>query len=122
MDHHGHAPVAHSPRALLKAQIARLADMGYSPITATELEFFLFQGTHDDIARGGFKLQPISTYNEDYNIFQTKTKWTYWSPASIAEVIAWLAAALPPQPSTPVPPHKPSANTFFSAPGLQRPH
>ena len=32
LDHHGHAPVAHSPRAMLKAQIDRLAGMGLSAI------------------------------------------------------------------------------------------
>ncbi|MEP3847688.1 MAG: glutamine synthetase family protein [Paracoccaceae bacterium] len=71
LDHHTHAPVPHAPREILKKQIARAQAMGFSPVMATELEFFLFQGTHDDIARDGFKLQPISNYNEDYHIFQT---------------------------------------------------
>lgn len=71
LDHHNHAPVPFAPRQMLKDQIAQAQGMGLQPITATELEFFLFQGTHDDIARDGFRLQPISTYNEDYNIFQT---------------------------------------------------
>ncbi|RYG91838.1 glutamine synthetase [Loktanella sp. IMCC34160] len=70
-DHHSHAPVPHSPREMLKRQVARARAMGFDPIMATELEFFLFQGTHDEIARNGFKLQPISNYNEDYHIFQT---------------------------------------------------
>jgi glutamine synthetase len=39
---------------------------------ATELEFFLFQGTHDEIVANGYRdLKTISSYNEDYNIFQT---------------------------------------------------
>ena len=71
LDHHSRAPVAHAPRELLKRQIARAAAMGLTPIMATELEFFLFQGTHDEIARRGFQLQPISNYNQDYHIFQT---------------------------------------------------
>ncbi|MBL3701840.1 glutamine synthetase [Sulfitobacter sp. BDSS02] len=72
MDHHGHAPVAHSPRALLKAQIARLADMGYSPITATELEFFIFEQSFDALRKDQYRnLEPISGYNEDYSILQT---------------------------------------------------
>ena len=71
LDHHAHAPVPHSPREMLKGQIARAEAMGLTPVMATELEFFLFQGTHDEIARGGFQLQPISNYNEDYHIFQT---------------------------------------------------
>ncbi len=72
LDHATHAPVAHAPREMLKRQIARLADMGLKATMATELEFFLFQGTHPEIARGGFRnLTPISTYNEDYHILQT---------------------------------------------------
>ena len=72
LDHHTHAPIAFAPREVLKRQIARAQAMGFTAIMATELEFFLFQGTHDAIARGGFQnLQPISNYNEDYHILQT---------------------------------------------------
>lgn len=72
LDHHSHEPVPHAPRAVLKRQIARLADMGLSPVMATELEFFLFEKSYDEIRKSGFRdLQPISGYNEDYHIFQT---------------------------------------------------
>ncbi len=72
IDHHSHAAVPHAPRELLKRQIARAEAMGLSPVMATELEFFLFHGTHDEIADGGFRdMRPISHYNEDYHIFQT---------------------------------------------------
>ncbi|MCH2094734.1 MAG: glutamine synthetase family protein [Rhodobacteraceae bacterium] len=71
LDHHTHQPVPHSPRDVLKRQVARAQAMGLTPIMATELEFFLFQGTHDEIAAGGYNLTPISRYNEDYHIFQT---------------------------------------------------
>ncbi len=71
LDHHAHEPVPHAPREMLKRQIARAEAMGLTPIMATELEFFLFRGTHDEIARSGFGLETISHYNEDYHIFQT---------------------------------------------------
>ena len=71
IDHHTHEPVPHAPRQVLKRQIERANAMGFDPVMATELEFFLFNGTHDEIARGGFELQTISNYNEDYHIFQT---------------------------------------------------
>ena len=71
-DHHTHEDVPHSPRAMLKAQVARLADMGLTPIMATELEFFLFEKSFDEIRKEGFRdLEPISGYNEDYHILQT---------------------------------------------------
>ena len=71
IDHHTHAPVSHVPREILKNQISRAEKMGFSSVMATELEFFLFRGTHDEIAHSGYRLQPISNYNEDYHIFQT---------------------------------------------------
>ena len=72
LDHHTHAAVPHAPREMLKRQNARLGEMGLTATMATELEFFLFNGTADEIARNGFRdLQTISTHNEDYNIFQT---------------------------------------------------
>ena len=79
LDHH-HEPVAHSPREMLKRQIARAEAMGLTPVMATELEFFLFRGTHDEIARSGFRLETISTYNEDYNIFQTSKEEPVMQP------------------------------------------
>ncbi len=71
LDHQTHAPVPHAPREILKRQIARAESMGLTSVMATELEFFLFRGTHDEIARNGFSLRPVSNYNEDYHIFQT---------------------------------------------------
>jgi len=72
LDHHTHKPVPHAPRQILKSQVERANAMGFTPMMATELEFFLFENAYDDIRRGGFRdLAPISGYNEDYNILQT---------------------------------------------------
>ena len=72
LDHHSHSPVSHSPRAVLQAQIERLQEMGLTAMMATELEFFLFKKSYEDIQVDGFRdLEPISGYNEDYHIFQT---------------------------------------------------
>lgn len=72
LDHDTHQPVPHSPRSILKKQVERLAALGYEPMMATELEFFLFANSLDEIRAGGFRdLTPISGYNEDYHIFQT---------------------------------------------------
>lgn len=71
-DHHTHADVPHSPRALLKGQVARLKEMGFQAMMATELEFFLFEKSFDEIRKSGFRdLEPISAYNEDYHILAT---------------------------------------------------
>ena len=72
LDHHTHEEVTHSPRAILKKQIKRLQEMGFDPIMATELEFFLFEKSFKEIQENGFReLRPISSYNEDYHILQT---------------------------------------------------
>lgn len=72
LDHHTHEPVPHAPREILKQQIKRAETMGFTPMMATELEFFLFEQSFDDIRRDGFRnLIPISGYNEDYHILQT---------------------------------------------------
>ncbi len=70
LDHHTHADVPHGPRAVLKRQIARLEAMGFKPMMASELEFYLFRNSFEEIADGASPI-PISAYNEDYHIFQT---------------------------------------------------
>lgn len=71
-DHHHHEPIAHSPRAILKAQIDRLAAMGYTVNAATELEFYLFDETYRSVLeKGHVNLQTAGDYIQDYHIFQT---------------------------------------------------
>ncbi len=72
LDHHTHAGVPHSPRAVLKKQVARLEAMGITAFMASELEFFLFRESFEEAQDMGHRgLTPISAYNEDYHIFQT---------------------------------------------------
>ena len=72
VDHHHHAPVPHSPRAILKAQLARLDQMGLTANFASELEFFLFdEGYRSAWDKGYRNLTTAGYYVEDYNIFQT---------------------------------------------------
>ncbi len=72
LDHHTHEEVPFTPRAMLKNQISRLAKLGFTAMMATELEFFLFEGSFDENRKSGYRaLVPISGYNEDYHILQT---------------------------------------------------
>ena len=71
-DHHDHGDIEHSPRAVLKRQIARAEKMGLTPMMATELEFFLFRGGYNELREQGYRnLQPYSPYNIDYNMLGT---------------------------------------------------
>ncbi len=72
LEHDGKTPVRVSPRAILKAQVARARAMGFEPMMATELEFYIFENSYENLRDGGLSaLHPICNYNEDYHIFQT---------------------------------------------------
>jgi glutamine synthetase len=72
LNHHDHSPVAHSPRAILKRQIARLEAKGYKPFLASELEFYLFDETYEGAHKKHYQdLKTEGYYIEDYHIFQT---------------------------------------------------
>lgn len=72
LDHHTHEEIPHSPRAILKKQIAKAQLLGLQPMMATELEFFLFQESYEAAKAQNYQnLTPASAYNEDYHIFQT---------------------------------------------------
>jgi glutamine synthetase len=70
-------PVEVSPRQILKRQLERAAEMGFVIKTGSELEFYLFRDSYDDIADGGYRnLRPSSTYIMDYHMLQTtKDEW-----------------------------------------------
>ncbi|MDP9330278.1 MAG: glutamine synthetase family protein [Actinomycetota bacterium] len=71
------SPVAVSPRQILKNQIARAADMGFLIKTGSELEFYLFKDSFDELAeRRYLDPRPSSSYIMDYHMLQTtKDEW-----------------------------------------------
>ncbi|MFD1880452.1 glutamine synthetase family protein [Paracoccus pacificus] len=72
LDHHTHEPVPHSPRAMLRRQIARAEALGLTPMMATELEFFLFAQGYKDLFDAGYRdLTPTARFNVDYAITGT---------------------------------------------------
>lgn len=72
LDHHTHEAVPHSPRAILKRQLARLADSNMSAFMASELEFYLFDEDYETIRQKRYAdLATAGHYIEDYHIFQT---------------------------------------------------
>ena len=71
LDHH-HNPVPHSPRAILRKQVERARALGFEPMMATELEFYLFENSYESLRDSNYTgLKAVSAYNEDYQIFQT---------------------------------------------------
>lgn len=72
LDHATHVPTAHSPRAILKRQIDRLSAMGLTAMTASELEFYLFDDDYRTLHDKGYRDAKTSGYYiQDYHILQT---------------------------------------------------
>ncbi len=66
------SPVAASPRQVLKAQLARLAERGWTANASTELEFLVFNNTYEDAWHKGYRdLDPANLYNVDYSLLGT---------------------------------------------------
>jgi glutamine synthetase len=71
LDHHGH-DLAHSPRAMLKRQIARLTRQKMRAFLASELEFYLFDESYESAAGKRYAgLKTAGSYIEDYHVLQT---------------------------------------------------
>ena len=66
------SPVVASPRQVLKAQLERLAERGWTAQAATELEFLVFRDTYEQAWDAGYVgLTPANRYNVDYSIVGT---------------------------------------------------
>ena len=71
-DHRTHDLVPHAPRSVLRRQIARARAMGYEPMMATELEFFLFAEGYKDLFDNDYRaLTPTARHNVDYALTGT---------------------------------------------------
>ncbi|MGN6467839.1 MAG: glutamine synthetase family protein [Rhizobiaceae bacterium] len=68
-DHQHHEDLPHSPRGLLKRQVARLKERGYLAYFASELEFYLFDETYRSARDKRWQgLDTASPYIQDYVI------------------------------------------------------
>lgn len=65
----GGEPVAPSPRQVLRHQLERLAERGWSARAATELEFIVNRESYGEARERGYRdLRPVSDYNIDYSL------------------------------------------------------
>jgi glutamine synthetase len=64
--------VVASPRQILRRQLDRLAQRGWSANAATELEFLVFRDSYEEAAHSGYRdLEPANLYNVDYSLLGT---------------------------------------------------
>ena len=69
---HDGSDVKPSPRQVLKAQVARAEEMGYTPMFGSELEFFLLRETYEEAHAKHFRdLTPSVPYILDYHVLAT---------------------------------------------------
>jgi glutamine synthetase len=64
--------VVASPRQVLRRQLARLSERGWSANAGTELEFIVFRDTYEQAWHQGYRaLEPANLYNVDYSLLGT---------------------------------------------------
>jgi glutamine synthetase len=72
LEWHDGSDVVASPRQILRRQLDRLAERGWTAAAGTELEFIVFNDTYEDAWRKGYRdLSPANLYNVDYSILGT---------------------------------------------------
>ena len=65
-------PVVASPRQILIAQYERAHALGYTPMFASELEFYLYRDNYEQAAEKGYRdLTPTVPYIMDYHVLAT---------------------------------------------------
>ena len=66
------ADVVASPRQILRRQLERLAERGWTANAGTELEFIVFRDTYEEAWLKGYRdLKPANLYNVDYSLLGT---------------------------------------------------
>jgi glutamine synthetase len=62
-------PIA--PRSVLKQQLKKAEQQGFRLLMASELEFYLFRQTFEQLVQNGYNhMEAAGHYNEDYNLLQ----------------------------------------------------
>jgi glutamine synthetase len=78
---HDGSPVVASPRQVLIAQYERAAEMGYTPMMASELEFYLYKESYAEAHEKDYSgLTPTIPYILDYHILATTMDEQYLGP------------------------------------------
>ncbi|WP_217214458.1 glutamine synthetase family protein [Streptomyces sp. AC550_RSS872] len=66
------SPVVAAPRQILRRQLERLAELGYTAKVGTELEFIVFKDTYEQAWDANYRgLTPANQYNIDYSVLGT---------------------------------------------------
>src|SRR4051812_27286335 len=78
---HDGSPVVASPRQILIAQYERARELGYTPLFASELEFYLYKESYAEAHEKDYRgLTPTIPYILDYHILATTMDEQYLGP------------------------------------------
>jgi glutamine synthetase len=78
---HDGSPVVASPRQILIAQVERAREMGYTPMMASELEFYLYKESYAEAHERDYRdLTPTIPYILDYHVLATTMDEQYVAP------------------------------------------
>ena len=78
---HDGSPVVASPRQILIAQYERAREMGFTPMMASELEFYLYKESYAEAWDRDFReLTPTIPYILDYHVLATTMDEQYLGP------------------------------------------
>jgi glutamine synthetase len=68
---HDEQPVEVSPRRMLQRQLARAREAGFTVMTGTEIELYVFDDSYGAAREKSYHdLRPMGFYNEDYHVLQ----------------------------------------------------
>lgn len=66
-------PITVSPRQILRGQLERLGERGWTAHTGTEMEFQIFGETFEEAWNSGYRdMRPVSAYSADYAMLDTR--------------------------------------------------
>jgi glutamine synthetase len=70
-DNKTHSLVSVAPRSMLHKQLSKAAEIGYSVMSASELEYYIYEDSYRTVAKKGYlNLDPMGWYIEDYHLLQ----------------------------------------------------
>jgi glutamine synthetase len=77
-DERSHQLIDVAPRTLLRKQINKAQQMGYTAMAGSELEYYIYGDSYMEAARKGYTdLTAVSWYREDYHILQASREESY---------------------------------------------
>ena len=70
-DEKKHASISIAPRSILRRQVERVTNMGFTAMAASELEYYLFEDSYKTAAQNDYtNIEPAGWYIEDYHMLQ----------------------------------------------------